>query len=286
MVPSKSALRKEWLTAIAVSVSVHALIGLAWLGGPNSNERLGSEIGIKVDGPNDHETVFVLRDETPRLIAPPSKNAADVVQTPPVLPPSVSSPATSGPGPGAVTPANYSPKDASPVPKPAGASPLHGALKPGKSIVYVIDRSSSMGVDGYLRQATDAIKASLAHIGLDVRFQIVAYNGGACQLGSELWAANPANSAKATHWLDDLVAEGSSHHRSGILEALRMQPDAIFLLTDADDLDEKEVRAIRALFQNPVCLNVAVFGPHRPAGETPLEQLTRDCGGSVRYVGR
>ena len=277
MRPTKPSSRREWLAAIIVSVSLHALIGVVWLAGWPSHNRAGSDVGVLVDGPDDHETVFVLR-------GPPPMRAATV--PPAILPPSVVAQAPPSPGPGPVTPVDYSPKEASPSPKATGARPLHGSLKPGKSIVYVIDRSSSMGVDGFLRQAIAAVKASLAQPGLDVRFQIVAYNGGSRQLGSELWLANLENEAKASRWLESLTAEGSSNHRTGMLEALRMRPDAIFLLTDADDLDDKEVRAIRALIHEPVCLNVAVFGNQRPKGETPLERMTHDFGGKVRYVGR
>jgi hypothetical protein len=277
MGPSKPSSRKEWLAAIVVSVSLHALIGLAWLGGWNENHRAGSEAGILVDGPDDHETVFVLRD-------PPPMRTATI--PPATLPPSAIAQAPTSPGPEAITRVAYSPTEASPPLTPAGASPLHGVLKPGKSIVYVIDRSSSMGVDGFLQQATAAVKASLAQPGLDVRFQIVAYNGGTSQLGPALWAADLENAAKAARWLDGLAAEGASNHAAGMREALALHPNAIFLLTDADDLDEKETRAIRAMIREPVCINVAVFGHRRPPGETPLERLTRDFGGTVRYVGR
>ena len=44
--------------------------------------------------------------------------------------------------------------------------------------MYVLDRSSSMGPDGLLRRAANAVRASLAELGPDTRFQIVAYNAG------------------------------------------------------------------------------------------------------------
>jgi hypothetical protein len=283
MGPSKSSSRKEWLAAIVVSMSLHALIGLAWLGGRHASGPAGTDVGVLVDGPDDHETVFVLRDSPPLRAASSDPKLSDMASPPRPLPPSVISTA---PGPDSISAAEYSPTEASSSPTTSRANPLHRALKPGKSIVYVIDRSSSMGVDGFLQQAIAAVQASLAQPGLDVRFQIVAYNGGTSELGPELWSANLENESKAARWLGGLTAEGRSNHRAGMLEALRMHPDAVFLLTDADDLEEKEVRAIRALIREPVSLNVAVFGSRRPVGETPLEQLTRDFGGSVRYVGR
>ena len=94
-----------------------------------------------------------------------------------------------------------------------------------------------------------------------------------------------ANQSRAGTWLDNLLAEGGSDHRGGIREAISFGPDAIYLLTDADDLDERDARALRRLLRKPVRLSVAIFGSRtRPAAESPLERLAREYGGSVRYV--
>jgi hypothetical protein len=143
-----------------------------------------------------------------------------------------------------------------------------------------------MTTDGMLRKASESIKASLGQLPADSRFEIVAYNGGVDRLDSRLLLATIDNRERAERWLETLVAEGSSDHRAGVREALLFHPDAIFLLTDADDLDEKEVRSIRVLLREPVCLTAAVFGGSRPKRETPLERLTREMSGEVKYVGR
>lgn len=164
---------------------------------------------------------------------------------------------------------------------------MHGKLKAGKSIAYVLDRSSSMGADELLRKAAAAVKASLGQLTPDTRFQVVAYNGGATRLATEPLLATPENVRRAERWLDALTSEGRSDHAAGVREALTGRPDVVFLLTDADDLDEREVRAIRALLRDRVYFVAAVFGSSvRPATETPLERLAAETGGSVRYVGR
>ena len=61
------------------------------------------------------------------------------------------------------------------------------------------------------------------------------------------------------------------------------KPDAIFLLTDADDLDEKEAKIILGFVPPEVFVNAAVFGPAQAGPETtPLGKLTRTRNGSVR----
>jgi hypothetical protein len=143
-----------------------------------------------------------------------------------------------------------------------------------------------MGVGGLLKSAVASVRASLAQLGPEVRFQIVAYNGGTSRLSAEVVPADSANVRRAAEWLDGLTAEGRSDHVAGFRDALWFRPDAIFLLTDADDLDEKETRAIRAIMRRPVELNVAIFGGGRKETDTPLERLVRDFGGEVRHLGR
>ena len=82
-----------------------------------------------------------------------------------------------------------------------------------------------------------------------------------------------------------MSAEGGSNHKAGFRDALAATPDELFLLTDADDLEESDVRAIAALIRTPVRLSAAVFRGHRPAAVTPLERLVGRFNGSVQYVG-
>jgi len=185
---------------------------------------------------------------------------------------------------GAVTQTGHSPEESSSLPKNGGAKPLHGNLKSGTTVVYLLDRSSSMGVGGLLKSAKAAIHSSLAQLGPDVRFQIVAYNGGTSQLTTSPLPPEPGNVRQAAEWLDGLMAEGGSNHVAGFRDALWFQPDVVFLLTDADDLDAKETRAIRSMVRRPIRLNVAIFGGRRDGSDTPLERLVRDLGGEVTYV--
>jgi hypothetical protein len=178
----------------------------------------------------------------------------------------------------------HSPVEPVSSPKSAGPKPLHGGLRAGQTIVYVLDRSASMGVDGLLVRAVAALKASLGQLGPDVRFQIVAYNGGTAVMANEPVSATPGNIQRAIDWMKAVTAEGRSEHRAGFCEALGGRPDILFLLTDADDLDVAEVRAINGMLRTPVVLSAAVFGARPSGSETPLERLVNRTGGSVTYL--
>jgi hypothetical protein len=272
--------RGRFYLAVIISLAIHASVGVAWFG--LREDDGGSSIGIKteVDAPDDREMVITLRElrvARPKTIEPPAAPAA-----PDPLPPSITHPVMAPSTIHEVGHSGHSPAPAPPLAKSGESKPLHGKLKAGKSIVYVLDRSSSMGPDGRLAKACAAIKASLGQLSDECRFQIVGYNGGAEAFMNQLVLATATNRARAERWLDGLLAEGTSKHLVGIREALWLHPDAIFLLTDADDLDEKEAKAIRGLLKTPVYLSVVLFGSGQTTGNSPLIRLATEMGGKVQ----
>lgn len=273
--------RSRIIVAVGISLTLHTLLVVGWFAGNPRDSLLGSLESTEVDAPTDSEFSIVLRDP------PRPKDASPKPETPPppqVLPSEVLRPGVESIGPGAVKTIGDSPPFPPSLPKTS--RPLHGKLKAGKTIVYAIDRSSSMGIDGLLASAAQAIKDSLEQLDPDARFQIVAYNGGAISVSATPLLANDANIKRANRWLDELIAEGSSNHVSGLRESLAHHPDALFLLTDADDFDGKDVRTIRPLFRERVYLIVAILGTRSSSDESFLERLVAELNGSVRYLGR
>lgn len=274
--------RGRLVAAIIVSLSLHALVGLGWLYGPPGGTAGKLAADDTVDGPDEAATI-VLRDRPPERVAIiPVTMPEHVIASPVPLPPSVTVP--QAPAPGVVAPVGGSPTPPSDLPKSRGARALHGR-KAGTTVVYVLDRSSSMGPDGLLRRSTEAIAASLDELGPDARFQVVAYNGGTSVLAAQPVAPTAASRDRAASWLAGLTAEGRSDHRAAFVEALSMRPNEVYLLTDADDLEAADVRAVAGLLRTPVRISAAVFGGNRPAAGTPLERLAERTGGSVQYVG-
>jgi hypothetical protein len=116
----------------------------------------------------------------------------------------------------------------------------------GRSIVYVIDRSASMGPNGGLAAARRELLASMEQLPAAARFQVVVYNRSAAVLPiggkTDLVPATPDNKHQAALLLQNIVAEGGTNHAPALALALHLQPDDIFFLTDADDLTEEQVR--------------------------------------------
>src|SRR5262245_46868602 len=201
--------RGRLFVAIAVSVSLHALIGLAWLTCREPTAAAGDGISTLVEGPDDRETVFQIVDlPAPGEQSTPVPKSTAGHAPPAPLPTAVVGPAPTVSGPSAITQSGHSPNQDASLTKSAGPAPLHGRMKAGQSIVYVLDCSSSMGTNDLLLAATGALKASLSQLDQETRFQVVAYNGAATPMGTGLQAATAENVQRATRRLDVLTAEG------------------------------------------------------------------------------
>jgi hypothetical protein len=117
-----------------------------------------------------------------------------------------------------------------------------------RSVVFVLDRSASMGIGNKMEIARREILATLARMSPSSRFQVVAYNRQAetvrinGQTGMTLVAER--NLQELWNFLSDLTPEGGNDNLHAFREAIALQPDVICLLSDADELTPGEVRTI------------------------------------------
>jgi hypothetical protein len=171
---------------------------------------------------------------------------------------------------------------------PAGAATaFFGVPAVGTTVVYVLDRSASMGLDGRLGRARRELAASLRRLPPAARFQVVAYNKAAEPLrlpgGLGLVPATPAAVADAVAAVERLPAEGGSDHLRALTAALALGPDVVFFLTDEDDLEVRDVQTVTRLNRGRVCIHARCLVP--PAGgETPMSGLARDNKGTFKVV--
>ncbi|HVS37456.1 MAG TPA: hypothetical protein VMS17_17975 [Gemmataceae bacterium] len=161
------------------------------------------------------------------------------------------------------------------------------ALPVGKdatTVVYVVDRSISMGFHGALARARREVLASLHRLPSAARFQIIAYNH----------EAEPLSIAGRTGFLsadDDtlrLVAEtvatwrasGGTDDGLALRRGLALQPDVLFLLTDADDLSSDDVRAATRLNRRRTVIHAVQVGAAASRADGSLHRLAADNGGT------
>ncbi len=135
------------------------------------------------------------------------------------------------------------------IPNQGRGSPLHPRVKAAKSIVYVLDISASMGKKNKFQDAALALINSLRQLNSKSTFQIVVYHSSAevlqidrCQ---DLVSYNEQNLSEVCKSLEKIQPQGASNHVEGLKTALALEPDAIFLLTDGDDLTELDLKSLK-----------------------------------------
>jgi hypothetical protein len=166
----------------------------------------------------------------------------------------------------------------------AGGPAFYGAPVQGKRIVFVLDRSLSMGLDGAFRQARAELLGCLRALPEGTAVQVVLYNRAAEPLLS--WKLLPIDEgmiARIEAKLNDTCVEGETDHEKALAVALGFEPDAIYLVTDADDLTAAQVQHITRINRNRIALHT-IDVSRRLRAASMLEALARNNGGRHLHV--
>jgi len=163
----------------------------------------------------------------------------------------------------------------------------------GYKFAYVFDRSGSMGGSG--RSALAAAKAqliaSLQSLERTHQFQIIFYNEKPWRFNptgqpNRLFFATERNKNLAAKFVGSITADGGTRHEDALLMAVRLQPDVIFFLTDADEpqLWPAQLEKIRRRAGGIMIHTIEFgFGPQSNA-DNFLVKLARQNGGRHAYV--
>jgi Ca-activated chloride channel family protein len=169
------------------------------------------------------------------------------------------------------------------------SSSLFASPARARSVVYVIDRSVSMGLNGALEQVKRELLASLARLPSDMRFQIILYNRSAQPLvlggAAGMACATDANRAAVAQQLESLQAEGGTEHLPALSLALSYQADVIYFLTDADDLRPEQVRQVTQMNRGRAAIHtIELTTANANRLDMPLQALARENRGTYRAV--
>lgn len=125
----------------------------------------------------------------------------------------------------------------------------------GKNFVYILDRSDSMGWKGGIpmrRSIADAI-ASVKSLDPKLgskKFQLLVYNHDVevFEQGNGLIDITEPNKTRMIRFLNSLVATGGTNPEIALEKGIKMRPDVVFFLTDADEeLSSQALQSIKAL---------------------------------------
>jgi hypothetical protein len=291
--------RTGWL-ALGSSVAVHAflftLIGLLPSGEPARTASLPVDSVVLSDSllmPGDSPPGKGVAAAGEEQQEPPQPSLIPVTVSPAVEPDPVTSQAVPGVS-----------MSAQPAAPSAGAHSQgpggEGVAGPGaasffevpiraRTVVFVIDRSMSMGLNGGLSAARREVLAALDRLPESTRFQVILYNREATPLRlggrTELVAATEEARRETHLLLASVRAEGSTNHPEALRRALALLPDLILFVTDADDLTTEQVRALTQMNTAGCVIQTIELSGHRAerAGGA-LQQLAHYNGGTHRQV--
>lgn len=174
-----------------------------------------------------------------------------------------------------------------------GRTRIYGVEGEGTRFVYVFDRSASMEGAGSspLAAAKAELLASIEGLDPMHQFQIIFYN-------ERPWVFNPTgdpgrlpfatvqNKAQAKKWVLSITADGGTRHEEALSAAIRLRPDCIFFLTDADEprLSDAQLQKIQRMARG-ISINTIEFGVGPKSGPPSfLARLAEQNEGNYAYV--
>ena len=162
----------------------------------------------------------------------------------------------------------------------------------GSSFVYVIDVSASMGEDNRLQVAKSQLKASLRLLQPNQQFQVIFYSEFTSRIKLKpvrnMYFATTANVLRAVSEVDRVQPDRGTEHKPALVEALSLEPDVIYFLTDGREqaLSPADLRQIR-LMAGGTTVHVIEFGSGllEDRSTSWLERLARQSNGEYRMFG-
>jgi len=172
---------------------------------------------------------------------------------------------------------------------------VYGIEADGFKFVYVFDRSGSMGGSGNnspLVSAKMQLLASLEPLQENHQFQIIFYNEKPIMFGlaghpDKLVFGTRSNKRSAEQFVQAVAADGGTRHEEALWAALRLQPDVIFFLTDADQpaMSATSLERIKRANSGGCSINTIEFGPGpQVRKDNFLVQLARENNGHYKYI--
>ncbi len=172
---------------------------------------------------------------------------------------------------------------------------VFGVKGQGSKFVYVFDRSASM--EGYggrpMQEAQRELISSLQSLQKTSRFQIVFYNERPTVFNqnpttpAELMFGTDTNKEQAQSFVQSIRGRGGTRHLDALHAALRMGPDVVFFLTDADEpaLTSAQLDEIDQWNRSAATIHTIEFGvgPEKPGANFLKEIAKRNLG---QYVYR
>ena len=173
----------------------------------------------------------------------------------------------------------------------AGETSMFGIRDQGRRFVYVIDSSGSM-YGAPIRVARAEMIASIQALTRTQQFQIIFYNKRPTLMrlrgdsAEQLYRATDHNRASARDFIYRETPQAGTNHMPALRQALRLNPEVIFFLTDAKEprLHASDLAEIARINQQRARIHCIEFGKGSDLGlDNFLKKLARQNQGTYRY---
>ena len=155
-----------------------------------------------------------------------------------------------------------------------------------RSVVFVIDGSSSMGQEGSFDRARQELLFSIRALPATTSFQVIVYNRSAAPLvingHTDLVPATDVNKAAAFALIAKLNPEGDTDHVRAMQQALILRPEAIYFVTDADGLRADQVHALTVFNHGHSTIHTIELNAGRRRERSPLQVLAEQNHGDFK----
>ncbi len=150
-----------------------------------------------------------------------------------------------------------------------------GIRAQGKTFLYVVDCSGSMGDYDRLVRAKREIRRSIGEMRFPQRFQIIFYNDRPYTMpGGTPQSVDYSSKTQLSQWLSLIDADGGTDPRGAMAQALAQKPDAIFLLSDGE-FPKGSAESIAKKNLNKVPIHCVDFS----GNSSDLKKIAKQSGG-------
>lgn len=160
----------------------------------------------------------------------------------------------------------------------------------GRSFLFLLDRSTSMGSKGLgvVQAARKELTTAVEKLDSHHKFQILGYNNATTPMKTRrLLNASKEHKLEVPKFISNMTAFGPTNHMVGIMAAISLRPDVIVMLTDGGSpgLNETELKRIRTTGRGQIQIHCVQFGlgPQRHEDDF-MGILAAQNSGTFRYI--
>ncbi len=181
-------------------------------------------------------------------------------------------------------------KSRKPVGQPATLSVFGAGGLKGRSFVFVIDRSQSMGAQGLgvIQAARSELTAAINQLEPHHTFQIVGYHERTVTVSKrQMLPATAENKKLVPVFIKNLAAFGGTNHENGLIAGLVFKPDVIVLMTDGGypELNDWKIKELKRMSKNGSSIHCIQFGVGGLQKQINfMTKLATQTAGSFRYI--